>query len=164
MTGSRFPRGPPEAEHGLRNADVQWTRFSPQDYWQRTYHELQAEDQGIICLVRRFFIAAFRDRLRARRGIGVGTGTNIYPGLLMLPWGDRSLLTDLSASNVRWLRRQLADDGAVWTWQPCARSAASRERPGARPHERVQADSELATLRPRRKRSFAKREQTFTGT
>lgn len=102
----------------VHNADVQWNRFSPEDYWQRNYHELQAEDQEIIRRVSQFFLAAFRDRPRARRGIDVGSGTNLYPALLMLPWTDQILLTDFSESNVRWLRSQLADDDAAWTWQP----------------------------------------------
>lgn len=102
----------------LRNADVQWNRFSSEDYWRRNYRELQAEDQEIISLVRRFFVTTFKNRPRARRGIDVGSGANLYPALLMLGWADQILLTDFSASNVRWLRRQIADDGAEWTWQP----------------------------------------------
>ena len=71
----------------------------------RNYRELQAEDQEIIRLVSQFFIAAFADRPPARRGIDVGSGTNLYPALLMLPWTEQILLTDFSESNVRWLRR-----------------------------------------------------------
>lgn len=102
----------------LHNADVQWNRFSSEDYWQRNYYKLQAEDREIIRLVSQFFIAAFKGRPRARVGIDVGSGTNIYPALLMLPWADQILLTDFSESNVEWLRRQLADDSARWTWRP----------------------------------------------
>jgi hypothetical protein len=105
----------------LHNADVQWNRFSPEDYWQRNYYKLQAEDREIIRLVSQFFIAAFADRAdRAgtRRGIDVGSGTNIYPALLMLPWTDQILLTDYSEGNVEWLRRQLADESSGWTWWP----------------------------------------------
>ena len=102
----------------VHNADVQWNRFSPEDYWQRNYLELQPEDQEIIRLVSRFLIAAFAARPHARLGIDVGSGTNIYPALLMLPWTDQILLTDFSLSNVRWLRRQLADDSPGWTWRP----------------------------------------------
>jgi hypothetical protein len=103
----------------LHNADVPWNRFSPEDYWQRNYYKLQAEDREIIRLVSQFFITAFADRAdRAgtRRGIDVGSGTNIYPALLMLPWTDQILLTDFSDSNVEWLRRQLADESGGWTW------------------------------------------------
>jgi len=113
-----FPPMADVAKHVLRNADVQWNGFSPEDYWQRNYRELQAEDQEIIRQVSRFLAAAFTGRPRARRGIDVGSGTNLYPALLMLPWTERILLTDLSASNADWLRRQLADDGAAWTWRP----------------------------------------------
>jgi hypothetical protein len=100
-----------------RNADATWNRFSSDDYWRRNYHELQAEDHEIIRLVSRFFIRAFAGRPPARRGIDVGSGTNLYPALLMLPWTEQILLTDFSASNVDWLRRQLADDSAPWTWR-----------------------------------------------
>jgi len=106
------------AEHALHNADVQWNTFSSEDYWQRNYCQLQAEDQEIIRRVSRFFTGAFRDRPRARRGIDVGSGTNLYPAILMLPWTDKIMLTDYSVSNVRWLRRQLDDDGPTWAWQP----------------------------------------------
>jgi NNMT/PNMT/TEMT family len=106
------------AEHVLHNADVEWNKFSPEDYWERNYRKLQAEDQEIIRRVSQFFIATFRDRPPARRGIDVGSGTNLYPALLMLPWTEQILLTDYSASNVRWLRSKLADEGAGWTWRP----------------------------------------------
>ncbi len=109
------------AAHVLHNADVQWNRFSSEDYWQRNYCKLQAEDQEIIRLVSQFFMTAFAGRADgagARRGIDVGSGTNVYPALLMLPWTDQILLTDFSESNVEWLRRELADDGARWTWRP----------------------------------------------
>ena len=116
------------AGHVLSNTDVQWNRFSPQDYWQRNYYKLQAEDQEIIRRVSQFFIAVFRDRPRARRGIDVGSGTNIYPSLLMLPWTEQILLTEYSESNVRWLRRQLADDRAPWTWRPFWHELQAAER------------------------------------
>jgi NNMT/PNMT/TEMT family len=109
------------AAHVLHNADVQWNRFSSEDYWQRNYYKLQAEDREIIRLVSQFFITVFAGRADgagARRGIDVGSGTNIYPALLMLPWTDQILLTDFSESNVEWLRRELADDSARWRWRP----------------------------------------------
>jgi hypothetical protein len=102
----------------VRNADVQWNIFSPDDYRRANYSELQAEDQEIIRLVSGFFIQAFADRPRARRGIDVGSGPNLYPALLMLPWTEQILLTDFSASNVRSLRQQIADERTAWNWQP----------------------------------------------
>jgi hypothetical protein len=102
----------------VHNTDVQWNTFSSYDYWRRNYRELQAEDQEIIRHVSRFFVAALAGRPRVPRGIDVGSGTNLYPSLLMLPWVEKILMTDFSASNVRWLRRQLEDHGSAWTWQP----------------------------------------------
>lgn len=109
------------------NADAQWNTFSSQDYWQQNYHELQPEDEEIIRRVSQFFIATFRDRPRAARGIDVGSGTNLYPALLMLPWTEQILLTDISEGNVRWLSRQLAD-GAAWTWEPFWHELREAER------------------------------------
>jgi len=102
----------------LRNTDAPWNKFSPHDYWRRNYRELQAEDQEIIRCVSSFLVDACAGRPRVRRGIDVGSGTNLYPALLMLPWAEKILMTDFSAGNVRWLRRQLEDHGAAWTWQP----------------------------------------------
>jgi hypothetical protein len=102
----------------LLNADAPWNTFSSHDYWRRNYRELQAEDQEIIRLVSHFFIDAFADRPLAQRCIDVGSGTNLYPALLMLPWTEQILLTDYAESNISWLRDQLADDSSRWTWLP----------------------------------------------
>jgi NNMT/PNMT/TEMT family len=104
--------------HVQRNADARWNTFSSQDYLERNYHELQAEDEEIIRRVSQFFTAAFKGRPGARRGIDVGSGPNLYPALLMLPWTEQILLTDFAVSNVHNLRAQLADYGAAWAWQP----------------------------------------------
>jgi hypothetical protein len=106
------------AQNTLPNADAPWNTFSSQDYWRRNYRALQAEDREIIRLVSDFFISAFADRPLARRAIDVGSGTNLYPALLMLPWTEQILLTDFSATNVSWLQERLADDTPPWTWRP----------------------------------------------
>lgn len=102
----------------VRNADAPWNKFSPDDYWRQNYGELQPEDHEIIRRVSRFFTQTFAGRAPVRRGVDVGSGSNLYPALLMLPWTEQILLTDFSASNVRWLRDQLADDAVAWTWRP----------------------------------------------
>ena len=103
----------------LRNGDVSWDDFSSQDYWRHNYVTVQPEDQEIIDWVSKFFIQAFASHDRARRAIDVGSGANLYPALLMLPWTDQILLSDFSASNVRWLRRRvLGADDSPWDWQP----------------------------------------------
>jgi hypothetical protein len=102
----------------LRNADAPWKEFSSNDYWRRNYSDLHAEDREIIRRVSDFLICAFAERPPAERAIDVGSGTNLYPALLMLPWTERILLADYSESNVGWLQDQLADDTDPWPWLP----------------------------------------------
>jgi NNMT/PNMT/TEMT family len=104
--------------HVRHNTDAPWNTFSSHDYWRRNYLELQAEDQEIIRRVSRFFAGALAGGPRVQQAIDVGSGTNLYPALLMLPWAEKILLTDFSQSNVNWLRHHVADDDAAWTWQP----------------------------------------------
>ena len=107
-----------DVDTNLDNADAPWNRFSSDDYWRRNYSDLHAEDQEIIHRVSDFLISAFAERPPAERAIDVGSGTNFYPALLMLPWTDRILLADYSESNVSWLKDQLADDTDPWAWLP----------------------------------------------
>jgi hypothetical protein len=101
------------------NSGALWNRFSPDDYWRRNYRQLHAEDREIIRRVSTFFQRAFAGcPSTERRGIDVGSGGNIYPALLMLPWADQILLSDHSRSSVDWLQGQLADDTDPWPWLP----------------------------------------------
>jgi hypothetical protein len=100
------------------NADFRWKDFSSQDYWHRNYKKVLPPDREIIRLVGSFFSETLHGHARVQRAIDVGSGTNLYPALLMLPWTEQILLTDYSESNVQWLRRQVMDDDAAWTWQP----------------------------------------------
>jgi hypothetical protein len=115
----------------VRNAQAPWSEFSSHDYWTHNYQQVVPEDREIIRLVSLFLIEAFAGRRLAQRAIDVGSGTNLYPALLMLPWTEQILLSDYSASNVRWLRDQVAngdagnghpgygpDEDSPWTWQP----------------------------------------------
>jgi NNMT/PNMT/TEMT family len=100
----------------IRNADAPWNIFSSYDYWHRNYRQLQIEDQEIIRRVSDFLASALAGRPPVRRAIDVGTGTNLYPALLMLPWTKQILLADFSKSNVDWLHHQLADSASPWPW------------------------------------------------
>jgi hypothetical protein len=107
-----------DAATGVRNAEAPWSDFSSQDYWRDNYENVQPVDQEIIRLVSRFFVHAFDGRRPAQRAIDVGSGPNLYPALLMLPWTEQILLSDYSASNVRWLCRHVLNDDDSWTWDP----------------------------------------------
>jgi len=111
----------------LRNTNAQWDAFPSQEYWRDNYEEIHPEDQEIVHRVSRFFHKAFNNRGRARSAIDVGSGTNLYPALMMLPWAERILLTDHSASNVRWLQLRVAHRDDPWTWQPFWREVSDLE-------------------------------------
>lgn len=111
----------------VRNAEAPWHEFSSQEYWRHNYENMQPEDREILRHVSLFFIRAFTGRDRAQRAIDVGSGANLYPALLMLPWTDQILLTDFSERNVSWLRRHVMDDDASWTWQPFWAELAKRK-------------------------------------
>jgi hypothetical protein len=117
----------PEPDALTRNADAPWSNFSAYDYWSHNYESLQSEDREIIRLVSEFLADAFRGRPLAGRAIDVGSGPNLYPALLMLPWTGELLLTDYSPDNIGWLRRHVLDEAAPWTWQPFWAELRGRE-------------------------------------
>jgi len=116
-----------EASRPTHNADARWAGFPSEDYWHRSHKEVLPSDKEIITLVGFFFSKTFRTHARTQRAIDVGSGTNLYPALLMLPWAEQILLTDYSESNVQWLRSQVMDDEVAWTWQPFWRKLQALE-------------------------------------
>lgn len=108
----------PRSDDGS-NGDFEWDSFSPGAYLSHNYAKMQEEDREILRIVGPFFAEAFAGRRAADRcAIDVGSGSNLYPALLMLPWADQIRLSDYSAANVEWLRGQVADaDDGPWAWQ-----------------------------------------------
>ena len=102
----------------VRNSQAPWDEFSSESYYAHNYKVVQAEDQEVIHRVGLFFSTAFAARKRADRAIDVGSGPNLYPALLMLPWANRILLSDYSPPNIKWLRREVAGSETPWAWQP----------------------------------------------
>jgi hypothetical protein len=100
------------------NDAYQWDEFDSAAYQKKNYAKLQAVDREILRRVSLFFSTAFADRGPAREALDVGSGTNLYPALLMLPFTDRIMLTDFSVNNVRWLEHHIMDEDAPWSWQP----------------------------------------------
>jgi hypothetical protein len=107
-----------DSDTRVRNAQAPWRNFSSQAYWKHNYRHLLPADKEIIQRVSHFLMDAFADRGPARRAIDVGSGTNLYPSLLMLPWTEQILLTDHAEGNVSWLREHVLADRAPWTWEP----------------------------------------------
>ena len=119
----------------VRNAQAPWDDFSSEKYYDHNYKEIQAEDQEILHRVSLFFAGAFAGRKRAECAIDVGSGTNLYPALLMLPWANHILLTDYSPPNVSWLDREVRAERSPWAWEPFWQEL--KGCPGLRPHRRA---------------------------
>jgi NNMT/PNMT/TEMT family len=118
-TGDALPCTMPDVDTDvIDNIDAPWNSFSSHDYWRRNYQELHPEDREIISRVSHFLISAFADRAPAQWAIDVGSGTNLYPALLMLPWAERILLADYSENNVGWLHAEIGEDRGPWAWRP----------------------------------------------
>jgi NNMT/PNMT/TEMT family protein len=95
------------------NAEIEWDRFDPDQYWSYNYGTLRTDDAEIIDIVKDFF-AGTRTRAGSARAIDVGTGANLYPALTMLPYSSKVTLFDHAHSNLSWLSRELADPRDSW--------------------------------------------------
>ncbi|HKT02423.1 MAG TPA: SCO2525 family SAM-dependent methyltransferase [Rugosimonospora sp.] len=97
---------------GGANDDYPWDDFDPVAYFNHNYRYLRDDDREILGRVRDFF--APLELPADARGIDVGTGSNLYPALSMLPLCRRILLWERSRSNVTWLRKQVRRHGPAW--------------------------------------------------
>lgn len=115
------------AETGVLNATVPWNSFASTAYWSHNYATLQPADREIIRVVSPFLAERLHGLPPVGRAVDVGSGTNLYPAMLMLPWADRIDLTDFSAQNVDWLRAAIASDHEDWSWAPFWQQMAAVE-------------------------------------
>jgi hypothetical protein len=100
------------------NDSALWSKFDADGYWKSNYAALFPEDAEIIRHASAFLIEACAGRPRAMTAVDVGSGTNLYPSLLMLPWAERIVLTEYAPANITWLDQNLADMSGEWAWQP----------------------------------------------
>jgi NNMT/PNMT/TEMT family len=96
----------------VNNADFPWDEFDSGEYLRHNYEDLHPADSTILELVRDFFAATIADE--DREGADVGTGTNLYPALAMLPYCRRITLVEHSARNRSWLAEEINNHGASW--------------------------------------------------
>lgn len=100
------------------NDQIDWDRLDVASYLADNYRELRDDDQAIIERMTQFFDEAVdHDKLPYPRAVDVGTGSNLYPALAMLPFAERVDLREVSTTSVGWLQGQLAD-GFDATWDP----------------------------------------------
>lgn len=107
----RDTRAQPE-EPAITNEEYDWDEFDSDVYFERNYRQLRQDDREIMRIVRDFF----RDAgiVSGARGVDVGSGTNLYPALAMLPFCAELDLCEYSASNVKWLQREVHYPGPNW--------------------------------------------------
>src|SRR5215204_3024556 len=79
------------------NADCPWDLFDSCAYLERNYSRLHDLDRAIISRLGRYF--ASLAPARGWHGIDVGTGTNLYPALSMMPLTETITLWEHSAAN-----------------------------------------------------------------
>ena len=96
------------------NEDVDWDHFDSQAYFSHNYGELRKDDARIIEIVADHF------QRKAPAGwvgqsIDVGSGTNLYPALTMLPYSSRVTLFERAFTNREWLARELEQPRESWT-------------------------------------------------
>lgn len=98
------------------NRDYPWDEFSPEDYFKYNYIELRDDDRQIVEWVSDFFVETFSASPRPAgiRGIDVGTGSNLYPALTMLPFCETVTLFEHSTPNVRWLSEEREQGWPSW--------------------------------------------------
>ncbi|WP_308403002.1 SCO2525 family SAM-dependent methyltransferase [Streptomyces sp. Tu102] len=96
------------------NVEASWDLFDPVAYVSYNYQGMLAEDEEIVSLVREHFSHHFECRDRELSGIDVGSGPNLYPALIMLPWVREITLLELSTSNLQYLNNQLPSYDSHW--------------------------------------------------
>ncbi|MFI5890381.1 SCO2525 family SAM-dependent methyltransferase [Actinoplanes sp. NPDC051513] len=114
---------------GAANDDAPWDRFDSYEYYWHNYGRLRHDDALIIDIVADFFVHCF-DRSQPRalaKAIDVGSGTNLYPALAMMPFSSRVTLFERSHTNRQWLIDALVKPQP--TWRDEFWSAIAQNRP-----------------------------------
>jgi hypothetical protein len=116
------------------NADYPWDEFDSAEYFSHNYRALRHDDRQILEAIRDFFSKADRSASAARDasddrpvvGLDLGSGTNLYPALAMLPFCAELTLWEFSARNVEWLRREIRSYAPSWDmfWERLALAPA----------------------------------------
>jgi hypothetical protein len=94
------------------NQSQPWNAWDPVWYLAHNYSELRYDDRRILELMADFLADA---RMHGwERGIDVGTGTNLYPALAMLPFCQKITMIERTAANLTWLQSEVRDYAQTW--------------------------------------------------
>jgi hypothetical protein len=107
-----------EVRSSLRNDAVAWSDFDADEYWRFNFATILPEDAQIIRFACQFLISVCERSKQFEAAVDVGAGTNLYPGLLMLPWAKHITFTEYAESNIDWLKKHLVETSEPWQWQP----------------------------------------------
>jgi hypothetical protein len=113
-------------EFAKLNSDFPWDDFDSQWYYDHNYKVLRDDDRQILETVRDFFAKTYLTSPECHgHGLDVGSGTNLYPALSMLPFCDKITLCEYSASNVSWLEDEIQGNLPSWGsfWNLLARKS-----------------------------------------
>jgi hypothetical protein len=113
VAGSPALLDQPDPDDSLGNTDFAWDAFDSDEYFQRNYQSLRADDAQIINVVADFFHATGPEQWR-QRALDVGSGANLYPALTMLPFAAEVTLCERSHRNREWLEQELARPHGSW--------------------------------------------------
>jgi hypothetical protein len=123
-----------------RNLAYDWNSFDSEDYLRHNYATLRDDDRQILQILRDFFCRQSFDP--GVRGVDVGTGTNLYPALAMLPFCRSVSMLEYSEANIGWLRRQVLGYSANWDgfWRVLTEQQVYCGVPEPRDRLRLRAD------------------------
>jgi hypothetical protein len=106
-----FPATLETAIEGPGNAEVDWDKFEPEEYFNLNYLNPFPDDLHILQSIRDHFVNVGPV---GGTGIDVGSGANLYPTLAMLPYCNEIELHERSSANRTWLRHQLPEYPEIW--------------------------------------------------
>lgn len=91
------------------NADL-WNKFDPYAYIRDNYATIHDEDREIIHRLVQFYASVGKLEL----ALDVGTGSNLYPIMLLLPYVQKVYCVEYSQKNVHYLKDQLHSLDKNW--------------------------------------------------
>ncbi|MEV4636669.1 SCO2525 family SAM-dependent methyltransferase [Actinoplanes sp. NPDC049548] len=124
------------------NADVLWDSLDADSYFAHNYSRLGHDDAQVITIVADFFERVGHSG-EVGRAVDVGSGTNLYPALTMLPFAYEISLYARAVSERRWLSDALHNPQESWSafWSAIAG--------GRMPYQRIREPFDLLARRAR---------------
>lgn len=109
----------------IGNTNVDWNAFDSEAYCEHNYQKFRPHNAGIVASIAEYL----KDEAnKFSTCADIGTGSNLYPSLALVPWARRIDLYDPSTAIRAWLENELQSDGERWNpyWQVLYGSAPSK--------------------------------------